>query len=649
MADVITLDVNEQPAVDGFENLIDEILKVNKATEELEDDADKAVSTINRIRPAAQQTGTALSQMGEKVSQLGVQFSTGSEKIAGFVPNLLRLGPVGTTVVGALGGIAAGLTILNNTGLREGKSNLDRMTGAFGDLYKSVGPTIDIVKVADDTISGISDTIVFNTKTLADNLTEWKNWTLGIYNTPGAEKFWGRQQQATQAAAEDEKAYADAARERGAAFELAGVKSQAEIDRRRTALRQERAEAYLNVQSDKERAKALEDIAKRRAALEARSLEIDKESAQQRVANQKYWAEQRLASDRQLADQYKANRDAEARAYQESVEFQKRVAKDFADYQRGALADRREGYLDTAEAIVRARAEEEKALAERLQGDARDAAIRKANVELDDSLHQLRIKRIKEEMSQQLQATKVVDAEEALRRHNQTEGDAKLNTETMRAFKQRQADLQQLLKEAQQEGAKIILDADRKLAVEEADYKRQQLTRQIQDRTEAARKQIQVEKDKKAAMEGIAKGAGEGVPGFDAAAVLKAQRPEDVKRQLMERARRDAAAGGGDKREQAEAARQAGADFAKGKVDPTKLAQAELDAANKTVGAMVAGGKVDKAVAGALANQLRIAAQQQAESDQIKKRVDEIQKIQDALINASNPAKRRSGAGGQRG
>lgn len=649
MADVITLDVNEKPAIDGFENLIDEIVKVDKATDRLEDSGNKAVSTINRIRPAAAQTSPALNQIQERVSQLGFQLSTGSEKAAGFVPQLLRLGPAGATAVAAVGGLAAGLAILNNTGLRDGKSNLDRLGKAAGDLVGQFVPTIDVIKTADDTITGMSDTIIANTEVLTENVRKWGLWVKGVQDTKKTDEFFARTQAGFEKLREEEKRLTAETDKRKQSEEIANIKTIDEVSNRLRWLREEQSQIVRNTISEKERDDKLQESFQKRAALEARLTELEKNAAAERAAAVKFWADLRIAQEQRVAADYQKQRDFEAKAYQQSIDFQKRVAKDFADYQKGLQSDRRSGILDTAEAVVRAKSEEEKALAERLQGEAREAAIRKSNSDLDDNLHTIRIKRIKEEMNQRLQATKIAEVEEEIRLHNQTEGDAKLNTQTMRAFKQRQAELQQQLKEAQQEGAKIVLDADRKLAVEEADYKRQQLVRQIQDRTEAARKQIQVEKDKKAALEGIEKGASLGVPGFDAAAVLKAQRPEDVRRQLMERARRDAAAGGGDKREQADAARQAAFDFAKGKTDPTKLAQAELDAANKTVGAMVAGGKLDNAVAGALANQLRIAAQQQAESDQIKKRVDEIQKIQDALINASNPARNRAGAGGQKG
>lgn len=649
MADVITLDVNEKPAIDGFENLIDEIVKVDKATDKLEDSGNRAVSTINRIRPAAAQSSAALGQIGEKVSQLGVQFSTGSEKVAGFVPNLLRLGPAGSAAVATVGGLAAGLTILNNTGLRDGKSNLDRLGKSAGDLAGQFLPAIDVVKTADKTISGISDTIVENTDVLAENIRKWALWVKGVRDTKETDDFFERTQSGYAKLREEEKRLSSETEKRKKSEEIANIKTIDEVSNRLRWLDEEQSQIIRNTISEKERDEKLQESFQKQAALESRLAELEKAGAAERAANAKFWADRRIAEEQRVATSFAQQREFESKAFQESIDFQKRVAKDWADYQRGLQADRRSGILDTAEAVIRAKAEEEKALAERMQGEARDAAVRKSNSDLDDNLHTLRIKRIKEEMNQRLQATKVSEVEDEIRRHNQTEGDAKLNSETMRAFKQRQVELQQQLKEAQQEGARIVLDADRKLAVEEAEYKRQQLVRQIQDRTESARKQIQVEKDKKAALENIEKGASAGVPGFDASAVLRAQRPEDVRRQLMERARRDAAAGGGDKSDQAAAARQAAVQFSQGKTDPTKLAQAELDAANKTVGAMVASGKLDNAMAAALGNQLRIAAQQQAESEQIKKRVEEIQNVQDALINASNPARNRAGAGGQRG
>jgi len=646
MADIITIDVNEKPAIDGFENLIDEIVKTDKATDRLEESGNKAVSTINRIRPASAQSSAALGQMGERVSQLGVQFSTGSEKLAGFVPNLMRLGPAGGVAVAAVAGIAGGLAILNNTGLRDGKSNLDRLGGAFGNLYKEIGPNIDILKTADNTITGISDTIISNTEVLTENTRKWVAWIKGVEDTKKTDEFFARTQSGFEKLREEEKRLTAETDKRKQSEEIANVKTIEEISNRLKWLREEQSQIVLNTMNEKERDQKLQESFQKRAALEARLTELEKSAAAERAAAAKYWADLRIDAEKRVAASYKQQRDFEAKAYEESIAFQKRVAKDFAEYQRGLASDRREGFLDTAEAIVRARNEEEKALAERLQGEAREAAIRKSNSELDDSLHVLRIKRIKEEMNQRLQATKVAEVEEEIRLHQQGENDSKLNTQTRNAFKQRTAELEQKLKEAQQDAAKIVLDADRKLAVEEADFKRQQLVRQIQDRTEAARKQIQVEKDKKAALDGVAKGASEGVPGLDASAILKAQRPEDVRRQLIERARRDA---GPDKKDQADAARQAAQDFARGKVDPTKMAQAEMDAANKTVGAMVSSGKLDQATGQAIANQIRIAAQQQAETDQLKKRMDELQKIQDALINASNPNRNRAGAGGQKG
>jgi len=724
MADVITLDVNEKPAIDGFENLIDEIVKVDKATDKLEDSGNRAVSTINRIRPAAAQSSAALGQIGEKVSQLGVQFSTGSEKVAGFVPNLLRLGPAGSAAVATVGGLAAGLTILNNTGLRDGKSNLDRLGKSAGDLAGQFLPAIDVVKTADKTISGISDTIVENTDVLAENIRKWALWVKGVRDTKETDDFFERTQSGFAKLREEEKRLSSETDKRKKSEEIANIKTIDEVSNRLRWLREEQSQIIRNTVSEKERDEKLQESFQKRAALESRLAELEKAGAAERAANAKFWADRRIAEEQRVATSFAQQREFESKAFQESIDFQKRVAKDWADYQRGLQADRRSGILDTAEAVIRAKAEEEKALAERMQGEARDAAVRKSNSDLDDNLHTLRIKRIKEEMNQRLQATKVSEVEDEIRRHNQTEGDAKLNSETMRAFKQRQVELQQQLKEAQQEGARIVLDGDRSLAIEEQAFKRQQAVRAIEERKEAEKRQIDIakaskdaelsiseinrkfveskqeeeykkrremadvyykwmtaenghtakevfefnremylrglddkraadkrqiemEREKRAVLVELAKAKGLDARASEGAFnILQNQDPRKVRQELIDRARRDA---GPDKKDQADAARQAARDFAKGNVDPTKMAQAELDAANKTVGAMVAGGKLDNAMAQALGNQLRIAAQLKADTDRVQKQVDELQKVQDALINASNPNRNRAGAGGQKG
>jgi hypothetical protein len=646
MADVITIDVNEKPAIDGFENLIDEIIKTDKATDKLEASGAKAVNTINRIRPAAAQTGQQVSALTSKLAQLGGEVTTGSGKFASFVPDLLKLGPGATVALAGVAGLAGGLAVLNNTGLREGKSNLDRLGGAFGDLYKSVGPTVDIIKTADDTITGISDTIVFNTQKLTENANAWVNWIKGIENTPGADKFFERTEKGFNVLQEEEKRLAAESMKRGQASELASVKTIEGINQRVKWLKEEQAQIILGARNEKERDQLIQESFEKRKALEARALEIEREIAAQRAINAKYWADLRIASEKRVADDYKRSQDFQSKAYAESIEFQKRIAKDWGDFQKGLASDRREGFLDTAEAIIRAKAEEEKANAERLDGAAKEAAIKKSNDELDGSLHSLRLKRIREEAEQRLQATKIRESEEALRLHNATENDAKLNSQTIAAFKKRQAELQQNLANERAEGAKIILDSERKTAEAEADFKRQQLVKQINDRTEAARKTIQIEKDKKSAIDNIAKDLG---GSFDAGAVLKAQDPRQVRANLIDRARSDAAAGGGDKRDQAAAARQAAIDFQKGTTDPNKMAQAAAQAANKTVGAMVASGKLDGDFAKGFANQIQIAAKAQAEAEKLRRDMEEVQKVQEALLNAANPQRSRAGRGGQRG
>lgn len=666
MADVITIDLNAKPAIDGFEALIDEIVKTDKATDQLEASGQKAVSSFNRVRSQATATNPALNQMQERLSQLGVQFSTGSEKAAGFVPQLLRLGPAGITAVAAVGGIAASLAILNNTGLRDGKSNLDRLGTSFGDLAKTVLPSIDVIGKADEVVTGISDTIIFNTEVLTKNAREWVAWLKGVKDTTETDKFFERTQAGFAKLREEEKKYADAAKARGEAAEVAGIKTVEEVKQRIQWLREEASQIVLNTRDEKERDAKLQEVGQRRQALEARLLEVEKETAQARAAAVKYWADQRIAAEQRVAASYKEQRQKEAKAYEESIEFQKRVAKDWADYQKGLASDRRQGLLSDAEAIVRARRDEEVALAERLEGAQKEAAIKKANSELDDSLHVIRIKRIKEEMNDRLGATKVAALEEEIRLHNQTENESRLNTQTRKAFKDRQDDLQKQLRDAQQEAAKIVLDTDRKLAVAEADFKRQQLTRQIQDRTAAAAKQIELEKQKKEALDRLAKGEGTSSgEGIDAQAILKAQRPQDVRKQLMDRAAAEArqrfrfenrdldrrAESSDDAREElkrgqnkaaAEAAKQASQDFAKGKTDPARLAQAEVDAANKTAQALVQRGDLDKSVAQALANQLQIAAQQQAKQEQLDRELKALKDGQDALIGASNPGRGRS-------
>lgn len=680
MADVITIDVNEKPAIDGFENLIDEIVKTDKATDRLEASGNKAVSTINRIKPAAGQSSAALSQMGEKVSQVGVHLTTGNEKLAGFVPNLLRLGPAGAIAVGAVAGLAGGLAILSNTGLKDGKSNLDRLTTSFGGLYKEVGPNINLLKMADDAVTNVSRTIAFNTNALAENARTWVLWAKGVQDTKKTDEYFARTQSGFAKLREEEVRLGEETKKRSQTEGIASVKTIQEINQRLRWLREEQVQIINNSTTEEERDRRLQESFQKRGQLEARLTELEKSSAAERAAAVKAWADQRIAADQRVAASYKQQREIESKAYQESISFQKQVAKDWADFQKGLAADRREGFLNDAEGILRAKAEEEKALAERLQGAAKEAAIKKATDDLDSALFSLRQKRIREEMNQRLQASKVSEVENEIRAHRQTENDAKLNQQTMRAFKNRDAELQQRLKEAQQEEAKIVLDANRKLGVAEGDFKRQQLAKQIQDRAEAANKQIQIEKDKKSALEAAAKDAG-----VDAGAILNGQDPNQVRRNLMDRARKEAAQRFAQSEQgrqlqetskfekqwgselgvdpnksanqfrrmqaqaQADAARQASADFQRGKTDPGRLAQAELDAANKTVGAMVSSGKLDAALAQAVGNQLTIAAKQQAQADQLAKDVKSLQDAQNALINAANPARNRAGAGGQRG
>ena len=725
MADTITIDLDAQSAIDGFNKLVDEMVEAEKAVEDLEQAGQDSVNSVdqlakrfkiaegsgggfanrvNSISIASDRANPAINQMKERVAQLSGQFSTGSEKAASFIPQLLRIGPAGAVAVGAVVGIAGALSVLNNTGLKDGKSNLDRLGESATNLVGKFVPATNVIKNMDGTITVFTNQLTEFIDKQAKAAEGWIAFVKGTQADNGREKFFKQTQEGFDKLREVEKKLALQAQERGEAERIAGLKTEEEVRKQLQFLQQEQAQKALNRSLDE---KAIEDYTKKREALESQLTAVIKQANDQRAANIKAFNDAKIADENRVAKFYKEARDRETKAFGEAIELQKRIAKDFRDFQRGLAADTRSNLISDVEARVRAEAEEKKALAERLEGKAKEAELRKIDNETEGILHQARLKRIKEELNEALATTKVQQLQEDLVKHQSEEADVRFNKALLQRHKEREQQLKQQLVSAQADAQKLVYDATRKYADEEAAYRRFNLVQQINDRKEAAAKQIELEKQKKEALKAALNDGGKGADGqpdanaqaaaFDAKAILQGQSAKNVLKQLQDRARKEAEAKfkkdnagrereamfdsdlrdsfnqdaqqagnkaaqqtaknfAADQRERALRARMTAEQLAKRdasgdnnfKIDPRQLAQAQVDAANATAKDLVSQGKLDANVAQALANQLRIAGNQQVKVDEIAEQVRQLQEAQAALLGQQQRQGNRSGLGGQR-
>jgi hypothetical protein len=321
-----------------------------------------------------------------------------------------------------------------------------------------------------------------------------------------------------------------------------------------------------------------------------------------------------------------------------------------------AITDARNAFLDNVELRIKAEGDFQKAVFK--ADDADEKSLNHATDEEDAQIHTLKLFRIREETNDKIRAIK-------------DESDDK-----KRASKD-DIELQRATANEEKEIAKALADEKKRIAAEEASFKRAMLVKELQDEQDAAVEEIKAEKKKREELEKAKKEQQEAfdkkrdevfkAQGITGENLLQTGKKSDVRKILQDQAREEAqeqtrlanqdllTASNFDhsamdeyrrrqKRAQDKAVAQANRDFAQGKTDPTKLADAQGQAAAKQIGAWQQQGKFSQDSVKAMLELLRVAAQNQAQTQQLQQQVDKI--AQQAAAMNGRAAQQRQRAQG---
>lgn len=417
----------------------------------------------------------------------------------------------------------------------------------------------------------------------------------------------------------DDLAVSEKARARVA--EIASLTTIEALDKEVTAIRNK---AAVEAQAGRDNAAQINEL----KILEAQRIKIIEAEETAR----KQSLERSLALRKQYDDNYAKSQEAaqwaSVKSFKKAYDEEKKILEDFYAFRRGVVNDSRNNAIANGEAEVKNYGAIQKARADQLQGEAKIAAQRKAEGETEAALHNLRLKRIQEDLRAALESAKTEE---------------QIN--------------------------KAQYDAVRKTINENAEFRRQQRAKQVQDEIEDANRSVEVEKEKqaklKAAREQLAEKAG--VKGQD---LLNLGKRADVSKilqdQARERAKQKAAAdnkdlfnkaqfdSGGDdrklydkriKKAQDDAARQAARDFNKGKTNPNDLAQAQGQAANKVIGGLQQQGKLSADSVTVMQQTVQAAADLQATTDALQRQVADLQKAAGIVANKAQQGRKQAQGG----
>lgn len=361
-------------------------------------------------------------------------------------------------------------------------------------------------------------------------------------------------------------------------------------------------------------------------ALEARRTRIHEEELAKQTASDQRASQLRKSYDEMYTKFVEGQAQIRAKTMQAEYDREKERLDDLAAYRRQAAADRRSELISDVEATLKARAEQQKAAVEGMQTDAKAAAQRKIDRDTEEALHALRVRRIKNEANEAIEAA-------------QTEAEMR----------------------------KAAIEGTRKLEAAEAEFRRRQKVQQIEDETAAARRSVEIEKDRQAKLK-AAREEALGKAGIKGEDLLKGADRRDVLANLREQASRQAeqrtreyggflvrgAIPSDENREkyarlqrqaQEKAMDEAQRDFLKGKTDPQQLAQAQAQAAQKQLFTAQSQGKLSADVVQTLQQAIRTSAEQQATTEALQKQVADLQKAA-GVIGQRAQQTRKQGQGG---
>jgi hypothetical protein len=416
--------------------------------------------------------------------------------------------------------------------------------------------------------------------------------------------------------------FAEQQKERARAAEIASIKTVEGIEREIQATRERSArEAQAGQDAEAIGRRLLTDL----NALENQRTKIHEEEVAKQTASDQRASQLRKSYDENYTKFVEGQQQIRVKAMQAEYDREKERLDDLAAYRRQVAADRRSELISDFEATIKARAEQQKAAVEGLKTDAKVAAQRKIDRDTEEALHALKVRRIKNEANEAIEAAKT-----------------------------------------ESEQRKAAIEGTRKLEAAEAEFRRRQKVQQIEDETAAARRSVEIEKDKQAKLKAAREEALDkaGIKGED---LLKGADRRDVLANVREQARRQAesrtreysgfllkGAPSDENREkyarlqrqaQEKAMDEAQRDFMKGKTDPQQLAQAQAQAAQKQLVTAQSQGKLSADVVQTLTMAIRTSAEQQATTEALQKQVADLQKAA-GVVGQRAQQTRKQGQGG---
>lgn len=409
-------------------------------------------------------------------------------------------------------------------------------------------------------------------------------------------------------------------KERARTNEIASITTVDGIEREMVAVKQRASLLVGNAVSEKNLYAELNALEQQKTRLIEAEEAKRKASLEKSIAIRRQYDED-YAKSQQIAQQLRVKQ------FQDEYDQEKKILTEFYDFRRNLVFDARNEDFKTAEALIKQSAEEAKARANLLEGNAKDQALKKAERDTEGALHALKMKNIDEEFKQKLAAAKSED-------------------DTRKAY----------------------YDYERKRATAEAEFNRQVMVQKLQDRQSETDKAIAIEKAKQEALKKAGADALDkaGIKGQD---LLAGANKKDVRNvlqeQARERARREVNAANADLRKEAEfdtsgpaaqklarlqkqaqaaAAQDAAKQFARGKTDPTQLANAQAQVAGQMVQGFQSQGKLADTTAQALQQSIQLAAKEVATTADQQRIMEQLKKDIDRLNGAADANQQRARA-----
>lgn len=529
-----------------------------------------------------------------------------------------------------------GNTSTNLDRLREAtsglKSDLAAVGSEIGTVLKNMAveatPLLTLIreqgpkawKAVDEAVTRHNDTMIENINLLRDAL-------IGTRKLEEANAKLEAQREKERAGFEAirkvNEVLADREQARARAAEIASIKTVEGIENEIRATRERAAQQAQAGQdaADIER-RLLADL----TALENQRTKIHEEANAKQLASDERARQMRQRYDEMYTKFVEGQQQIRVKAMQEEYDREKERLEDLAAFRRNLESDRRSNVMSELESVIKARTEQKKAALDGLEADARAAAQKRLDRDTEEALHALRLRRIRAETADQVAA-------------------ARTESEQRRA----------------------TMDGIRKLEDANAEFARRRRVQQIEDETAAARRSVEIERDRQAklkeAREQVAEKAG--VKGED---LLANADRRDVLANLREQARRQAeqrtreysgflvrgAIPSDENREryaqlqrqaQAEAMRQAQQDFLKGKTDPQQLAQAQAQAAQKQLNALQQNGKLSADSVQTMTQLVQAAAENQATTEALQRQVADLQKAAGIIAQKGQQQRKQAQAG----